>query len=754
MTTIPIYDTLLLPDVVFYFKKEVIDSWDIKELITGEVVLFVYLKDDIPTPIIEVDDFYPIGVSARVENIDGEGNIRIRTLDRVDLSNIQMDGDDIVADASIRPEVDDIPLDEKKSRFEKLKNAFLEFVQDYQWGLWARSLILQWKSINELASSMSNYFNITWEEKYSIIETDSVRMRYNLIETAAYEFVEMTKVHSEAEDAQVEEHEKLYRESAIRKQIDILQKELDAMHPESISDVRLFEKKIAESGMNEVARKEADKTLNRMRQEGQDGHEYGMLYDYLDFVTSLEWKDAQNPEIDLVKAEKVLDSDHYGLKKVKDRVIQQMAVMALNKKQSGSILLFVGAPGTGKTSIGQSIAAALDRKYVRISLGGIRDEAEIRGHRRTYIGAMPGRIMEGIKRSGVSNPVMVLDEVDKLVRDYGGDPSSALLEVLDPEQNFSFTDHYMNVPYDLSNVLFVCTANSTDTIPEPLLNRMEIIEFQGYTATEKFNIAKKHLIPKALKASGIKAKNLKISDTAIRKIIEEYTAEAGVRGLKKQIDSICRYAAVKLVKGEAQSISVTPKMLHEYLGRKAIRHDVIEKTTIPGIVTGLAWTMAGGEILFIETTRIKGQGKITITGQLGDVMKESVEIAVSLVKGMYPKETENLNEYDIHIHVPEGAVPKDGPSAGITIVTALVSMLLNKKVDPKIAMTGEVSLRGNVMPIGGLPEKLMAAMRAGVKTVLIPKDNEEDLEEVADEVKNALKIVPVKRIKEVLDICF
>ena len=753
MTTIPIYDTLLLPDVVFYFKKEIIDSWDIKELITGEVVLFVYLKDDIPLPVIEAGDIYPIGVSARVENIDGEGNIRIRTLDRVDLSNIQMDGDMIVADASIRPENDDIPLDEKKVRFEKLKSSFLEFVQDYQWGLWARSLILQWKSINELASSMANYFDITWEEKYSIVETDSVMMRYNLIEAAAYEFVEMAKVHNEAEDAQVEEHEKLYRESALRKQIDILQKELDEMHPESISDVRMFEKKIAESGMNDVARKEAEKTLNRMRQEGQDGHEYGMLYDYLDFVTSLEWKESENPEIDLVKAEQVLDSDHYGLKKVKDRVIQQMAVMALNNKQSGSILLFVGAPGTGKTSIGQSIAAALGRKYVRISLGGIRDEAEIRGHRRTYIGAMPGRIMEGIKRSGVSNPVMVLDEVDKLVRDYGGDPSSALLEVLDPEQNFSFTDHYMNVPYDLSNVLFVCTANSTDTIPEPLLNRMEIIEFQGYTATEKFNIARKHLIPKALKASGIKAKNLKISDAAIRKIIEEYTAEAGVRGLKKQIDNICRYAAVKLVKGEAESISVIPKMLHEYLGRKAIRHDVIEKTTIPGIVTGLAWTMAGGEILFIETTRVKGQGKITITGQLGDVMKESVEIAVSLVKGMYPAETENLNEYDLHIHVPEGAVPKDGPSAGITIVTALSSMLLNKKVDPKIAMTGEVSLRGNVMPIGGLPEKLMAAMRAGVKTVLIPKDNEEDLEEVADEVKNALKIVPVKKIKEVIDIC-
>ncbi|HCA21289.1 MAG TPA: endopeptidase La, partial [Lachnospiraceae bacterium] len=482
----------------------------------------------------------------------------------------------------------------------------------------------------------------------------------------------------------------------------------------------------------------------------QDGHEYGMLYDYLDFVTALDWKTAEPGEIDLKKAEEILDADHYGLKKVKERIVQQMAVMALNKKQSGSILLFVGAPGTGKTSLGQSIAAALGRKYVRISLGGVRDEAEIRGHRRTYIGAMPGRIMEGMKRAGSSNPVMVLDEVDKLVRDFGGDPASALLEVLDPEQNNSFTDHYMNVPYDLSNVLFVCTANSIDTIPEPLLNRMELISFNGYTAVEKFNIARKHLIPKAMKQMGIKAKNLRITDAAVKKIIEDYTAEAGVRGLKKQIDNLCRYAAVKLVKGEEESISVTPKRLKEFLGRKVLSHDTIEKTTIPGIVTGLAWTMAGGEILFIETKKVKGNGKITITGQLGDVMRESVEIAISLVKGMLPKETENLSEYDLHIHVPEGAVPKDGPSAGITIVTALYSLFTGKKVDPKFAMTGEVSLRGNIMPIGGLPEKLMAAVRAGVKTVFIPEKNVQDLEDVADEVKAELEIIPVKKITDVL----
>ena len=524
------------------------------------------------------------------------------------------------------------------------------------------------------------------------------------------------------------------------------------MHPENVSDVRKFETKINDSGMNEEAYKEAEKILNRMKQEGKDSHEYGMLYDYLDFVTSLSWKTEELPEIDLDEAEQILDEDHYGLKKVKERIIQQMAVMALNQKQSGSILLFVGAPGTGKTSIGQSIAKALHRKYVRISLGGVRDEAEIRGHRRTYVGAMPGRIMEGMKRSGASNPVMVLDEVDKLAKDYSGDPASALLEVLDPEQNSTFTDHYLNVPYDLSNVLFVCTANSTDSIPEPLLNRMEVIQFPGYTATEKFQIARKHLLPKAMKSMGIKAKNLKVTDEAIRTIIETYTMESGVRGLKKQLDHLCRYAAVKLVRGEQKSLTVSEKRLAEYLGNKGIHHDKILEEGIPGVVTGLAWTQAGGEILFIETKLTKGKGNIQITGQLGDVMKESAQIAVSLVKSMFPEESEKFDENDLHIHVPQGAVPKDGPSAGITLVTALASLITEKTVSPQIAMTGEVSLRGGVLPIGGLPEKLMAAQRAGVKKVLIPAENIEDLDEVAEEVKEQLEIIPVKKVKEVLDL--
>ena len=426
--------------------------------------------------------------------------------------------------------------------------------------------------------------------------------------------------------------------------------------------------------------------------------------------------------------------------------------MALNKKQSGSILLFVGAPGTGKTSIGQSIARALDRAYVRISLGGIRDEAEIRGHRRTYIGAMPGRIMEGMKRSGASNPVMVLDEVDKLAKDYGGDPASALLEVLDPEQNGTFTDHYMNVPYDLSNVLFVCTANTTDTIPEPLLNRMEVISFPGYTAVEKYHIARRHLLPKALSSTGISPDILTVTDDAIRKIIEEYTMESGVRNLKKQIDTLCRTAAVKLVKDEAACLDITPENLRDYLGRSQLHHERRLEVGIPGVVTGLAWTMSGGEILFIESKITEGKGQLLITGQLGDVMKESVQIALSLVKSLFPEETKMLENQSLHVHVPAGAVPKDGPSAGITIVTALASLVTGKAVDPQYAMTGEVSLRGNVLPIGGLPEKLMAAQRAGISKVLIPYDNMEDLEDVAEEVREKLDIIPVKTVSEVLDL--
>lgn len=757
----PVYNILLLPDVTYYFKK---DFFSVEaDNVKGDTdVLFLMLKNETENRSPVSDDFYPIGVSARIESVSDENVVQVRTLNRIAIDNMRIENGEILGEFRERPTVEDMTEDDQQAVFTELRTALLRFVQGYQWGLWARGYILQRKNIDDLASALSEYLNLTVEEKYQILSADSVRERYTLIERAIKEFMEIAKVSSEAQEAQKGDQEQVYREAALKKQIDYLQRELDEMHPENISDVRKFEKKIVQSGMNEEAQREADKVLNRMRQEGKESHEYGLLYDYLDFVTSLSWKAPQFTPINLKRSEKILDEDHYGLKKVKDRIIQQLAVMALNRKQYGSILLFVGAPGTGKTSIGQSIAKALGREYVRISLGGIRDEAEIRGHRRTYVGAMPGRIMEAMKRSGSSNPVMVLDEVDKLAKDYGGDPASALLEVLDPEQNNTFTDHYMNVPYDLSNVLFVCTANTTDTIPEPLLNRMEVISFPGYTSVEKYHIARNHLIPKAMEAMGIRKNMLKITDGALRQIIDEYTMESGVRDLKKCIETICRSAAVELVKNvpsgddstdavsSENSISVTKSSLTDYLGRKQVRSERKLSSKTPGVVTGLAWTRAGGAILFIESKLTEGKGKLTITGQLGDVMKESVQIALSLVKSLYPKECKVFENHDLHIHVPAGAVPKDGPSAGITLTTAIASLVTGKAVDTDIAMTGEVSLRGGVMPIGGLPEKLMAAQRAGIKKVLIPEDNMEDLEDVADEVKDKLEIILVKKVTDVL----
>lgn len=748
MIIIPAYDLVVLPGIHLYFKKAYYKELAQKEPEVGDNIVFILLKQHKERQEITEEDIFPVGVTGIVDEIDGEDNIGIRTISRITLNQID------VAENRVqfveRADIEDISEQEIDKHFKDVRNALLKFSNQFQWGIIARQYILNWKSIFEMVSSLSAQLNITSEEKYKILEEDIISQRVTMIEKALYEMIEVTKINGEAEKALTESHQMVYREEALKRQIEFLQKQLDDMHPESVSDIRKFEQKIQSSGMNEIAKKEAEKVLNRMKQEGQNGHEYGILYDYLDFTTSLSWKKAPFARINLKRAEKILDEDHYGLKKPKQRIIQQIAVMALNKQQSGSILLFVGAPGTGKTSIGQSIAKALQRPYVRVSLGGVKDEAEIRGHRRTYVGAMPGRIMEGIKRSGASNPVMVLDEVDKLGKDYSGDPSSALLEVLDPEQNSTFTDHYMNVPYDLSDVLFICTANSTDTIPEPLLNRMEVISFQGYTESEKLQIAKKHLLPKAMDSMGIIPGNLKVSDVALRKIISDYTMESGVRGLKKRMDTLCRNAAVKLVKGERETIHVGTKQLKKMLDQKPIRHDNALKEGIPGIVTGLAWTQAGGDILFLETMLTKGKGNIIITGQLGDVMKESAQVAVSLVKSMYPDKADIFAQNDLHIHVPAGAVPKDGPSAGITLTTALTSLITGKAVSPKIAMTGEVSLRGGVMPIGGLPEKLMAAVRAGITTVFIPQDNVEDLEDVAEEVKRKLEIIPVTMVTEVL----
>ena len=754
MTVLPLYNVMLIPETNLYLQTQAFTAMTGKEPENQERLIIVAEKSPKKREEITEDDLYPIGVSGIITEINSDNNyIVIRTKKRADITDVTIFADHTINVTATKRE--DTPgeetnPEEERARLDKMKQALVNYFANSQWGNLSRGYIAQFNSIAEVAASMSPWLFNSAEDRYSVLEEDSKKKRIDLLEKMIYENIEMSNIGAEAANAQEADYQKIYRESALKKQIDYLQKELDDMHPENVSDIRKFEIALKDNGMNEDARKEAEKVLGRLKQEGKNSPEYGMLYDYLDFVTTLSWKKEEPKDIDLKQARAVLDEDHYGLKKVKDRMIQQIAVMNLKKQQAGSILLFVGAPGTGKTSIGKSIARALGRKYVRVALGGVRDEAEIRGHRRTYIGAMPGRIMDGIHKSGVSNPVMVLDEIDKLSESYNGDPASALLEVLDPEQNNSFTDHYMNVPYDLSDVLFICTANTLDTIPAPLLNRMEVIEFQGYTPIEKEHIAKDHLIPKAYEKAGIPKDKLDIDDDALETIISDYTMEGGVRGLKKRIDTLCRIAAVKIETGE-DHVTVHKDELRDYLDMHPLHRDKVKKEGKPGIITGLAWTQVGGTILYIESLMTKGTGKLTITGQLGDVMKESATIALSLVKAMYPGKIKLLEKSDIHIHVPDGSTPKDGPSAGITLTTALSSLVTGTAVTPQVAMTGEVSLNGSVNAIGGLPEKLMAAQRAGVKHVFIPEENMDDLRDVADEVKEALEITPVKKVTDVLD---
>ncbi len=748
MVIVPVYNQLILPDANLYFPSDSFRASAGSSVSSGEKVIFVILKQNKPRTEYTEDDFYPIGVSGVVQQ-EASGFTVIRTNQRVNVENVTVRADrTLTANISRRADIEDLDPTVEMEHLSSLKKLVKDYMKNFQWGNFIDGFVDQWTNTGEIVAALGMWLPLQPEEKYDLLALDSRKARNDKYEEILYSYLEIAKVNADAQTATTQEYERAYKEQALKKQMEYLQNELDKMHPENVSEVAKFEKKIKESSMNPEAREEAEKMLNRMKQEGKNSPEYGNMYDYLDFITSLNWEPPVQQDIDLSQARRVLDEDHFGLDKVKKRVIQQIAVMNLKHTESGSILLFVGAPGTGKTSIASSIARALNRKYVRVSLGGVRDEADIRGHRRTYIGAMPGRIMDGIAKSGVSNPVMVLDEVDKLGQSYNGDPASALLEVLDPEQNHTFTDHYMNVPYDLSNVLFICTANSLDTIPEPLLNRMEVIQFNGYTASDKFQIAKKHLLPKAMQAMGIREENLEVQDSAIRSMIDHYTMEGGVRSLKKVLDTLGRSAAVAIAEGNHEKLVITDENLKDYLDVRPIHHDHVLKTDQSGIVTGLAWTAAGGEILFIETLAMEGNGKVTVTGQLGDVMKESVSIALSLVKNKFPEKKEFFETHDIHIHVPEGAVKKDGPSAGVTLTTALASLVTEHAVNPEIGMTGEVSLRGKVMEIGGLPEKLMAAVRAGVKTVLIPKDNMDDLKDVPQEARDALTIIPISTVED------
>ena len=751
MSVLPVYNIIALPGAKLWLRTAHYQERSGKTPVSGERVTLLMQRENQAKSEFNGESFYPIGVSGTVAEIDSSGFMAIDLQNRVNIEEVAVLRDRSVSmTVSRRPEIDDMDAEEADRRLVEVKDRVLEMSRGKQWEGVVRNLAAHWDNLWTAAAAMSPWLSASPEERFELLKEDSRQARLAAVSRVLMEGLELADVQSAAQSAQQENHEKLYREAAIKKQIEYLQKELDAMHPENVSEHRRLELKLEEAGMNEAALKEGRKVLNRLKGEGSNSPEAGMLTDWLDLLTSLPWKKADAKQISMDDARAALNAEHSGLDKVKKRILQQIAVMRLKGKQSGSILCFVGAPGTGKTSIGESIARALGREYVRVSLGGVRDEADIRGHRRTYIGAMPGRIIDGIHKCGASNPVMVLDEVDKLSQSYNGDPASALLEVLDPEQNFSFTDHYLNVPFDLSDVLFICTANTLDTIPEPLLNRMEVIRFQGYTPIEKHEIARAHLLPKAAAAVGIPEGALTVSDGAIDRVIEDYTREAGVRGLKKRMDQLCRAAAVALVEDPEAVLRIDSEDLPEYLDMNPLHRKQVRDSAKPGIVTGLAWTPVGGDILYIQTLTTRGSGKVTVTGQLGDVMKESAQIAVSLVKSMLPDAAQALADNDLHIHVPDGATPKDGPSAGITLTTALASLLTGRPVPPNVAMTGEVSLQGDVNPIGGLPEKLMAAQRSGVKRVFIPRDNLDDLKDVASEVRDALQITPVSAVEEVL----
>ncbi len=750
---IALYDAVVLPDVDYRVNIGELSPEEKSRIkIDGNKAILLPLREMKDRKDILAQDFYPLGTAADIIEITDSkmGTIlHAHTREKVQVREIETVSGVIDGECTPVDEVMDVTLDGEKKLLETLKKTTTEIASQIRGGNYAVEYIKTIKTVNEFAATFGQFFEMSPEEKYALLETNSFKQRGLLIHEALMRFkgtIDLQVDLANRDDPEANS----YKKAAIHKQIGLLQKELEEMDPEEKSEEDDFSRKIEAAGMPDEVKKEAERVLRRFEQEPSNGPEYNSLYDYLDFITSLKWQAEPPQKIDLEEAGKILDRDHYGLKKVKERILQHLAVMELNGKQNGSILLLVGAPGTGKTSMGKSIAEALGRKYVRISLGGIRDEAEIRGHRRTYIGAMPGRIMQGIKRAGVMNPVVVLDEVDKIKSSFDGDPSAALLEVLDPEQNSTFTDHYVDLPYDLSHVFFICTANTWDTIPQPLLDRMEAIELPGYTPIEHFMIAKKHLVPQAIQETGLTKSDIRFTDGAIRKIIEEYTMEAGVRGLKKQLLAICRKAAVKIVENGKNAVTVREKDVEDYLGHKKISHDKVLKDNPAGVVTGLAWTQAGGEILFIESVAMNGSGQVHLTGQIGDVMKESAETAVSLVKSTFLNDNLDFKDKDIHIHIPEGAVPKDGPSAGITMFTAVTSLVTGVPVSPYLAMTGEISLRGQVLPIGGLPEKLMAAERAGIRKVLIPKENVRDLEDVPEEIRSKIEVVPVQTVQEVI----
>lgn len=742
---LPVPGTLLLPGTTIRLKD--LSRTDIHRL-QEDLFVAVPVRSESGRDTWKDTDFYNYGVTCMITSVEDSDATAV-TLQRVQI--VQMIGGRFPA-AVYELAADQEDLDDRAARdmLGYIRNLVKEISSRIRGGERIARIAEGYSDINQLITYLAQYMPLSAQERFELLEMDSVKERCLHFIDLLLRQKEMISLNLEMQEKLSGEASKYYKEQALRRQIQALKEELEETTGKADGDRDdSFGARIMASDMPEEIQEAMLEEARKLENQSQAGPETDNIRTYLEFALSLPWKKEPVQEADLDRAREILNSRHYGMDKVKERIVQHLAVMRLRKTNKGSALLLVGPPGTGKTSLGKSIAEALDRPYVRMSLGGVRDESEIRGHRRTYVGSMAGRVLQSMKKAGQTNPVMILDEVDKLMQGgFSGDPAAAMLEVLDPEQNDTFSDHYLDQPYDLSDVFFIATANSLDTIPGPLLDRMEVIEVPSYTGEEKFHIAHDHLIPEVLRDHGIEKDQLVITDGAIETLVDNYTMEAGCRGLKKRIATIARHESEKILKDGR--VTVEAANLEEILGPVTARHEKVKDSNPAGVVTGLAWTAVGGEVLFIETTDMPGTNQMILTGQLGDVMKESARIALSLLKSRLPMDAALFKDRDLHIHFPAGATPKDGPSAGITIFTALASLVTGRPVSSHLAMTGEVSLSGNVLPIGGLREKLYGAQRAGITKVLIPWDNRQDLAEVPASVKEKLEIVPVRTVEDVL----